>query len=110
MLEVDPAAAAGSSRSFFIHADRTVHVWHRDTGDSLEMLEGHKIGCVNAVAWNPVDDAVFASASDDHTIRIWEAPTWDLPADSSAVSSKPLYSTSMRANGGPFPGDFPLSR
>ena len=103
------SAATGSSLRFSVPADHTIHVWHRDTGDSLEMLEGHKIGCVNAVAWNPVDDSVFASASDDHTIRIWEAPTWELPTDSSAMSSKPLFSTSLRSNG-LFSGDFSLPR
>ena len=88
-------------------ADQLIYVWHRDTAEILETLEGHKHGSVNSVSWNPVDDGVFASCSDDGTIRVWEAPTWtssgeslidsSASAHSSGIESKALYS--VRTNG-----------
>ena len=62
--------------------DGNVYVWYRDTGALLEVLSGHGEGSVNSVAWNPKNEEMFASCSDDHTIRIWEAPRPDLAADS----------------------------
>lgn len=54
--------------------DGNVYVWHRDTGTLLEILSGHGQGSVNTVAWNPRNERMFASCSDDNTIRIWETP------------------------------------
>lgn len=54
--------------------DGKVYIWQRETGQLLESLIAcHGPGSVNCVAWNPTDPCMFASCSDDHTIRIWEA-------------------------------------
>ncbi|KAI0086137.1 WD40 repeat-like protein [Irpex rosettiformis] len=54
--------------------DGNVYIWHRETAMLLEKLEGHGSGSVNSVVWNPRNERMFATCSDDHTVRIWEAP------------------------------------
>ena len=52
--------------------DHRVHVWDRHFGAKLATLEGHS-DVVNCVAFNPVNEEMLVSASDDHTIRVWRS-------------------------------------
>lgn len=93
--------ASGSEGTFFNHIylrqaikillDGNVYVWHRDTGVLLETLPGHGQGSVNAIAWNPRHVGMFASCSDDSTIRIWEAlPASAVPEESASAVEETL--------------------
>ncbi|KAL1406407.1 hypothetical protein Q8F55_008106 [Vanrija albida] len=54
--------------------DGHVYVWQSNGAAPLEVLSGHSES-VNAVAWNPIlSRKLFASCSDDATIRIWQPP------------------------------------
>lgn len=53
--------------------DSHIYIWNRDTCDLIKTLPGHK-GTVNCVKWAPGQVSMFASASDDGTIRIWQPP------------------------------------
>ncbi|GAA5987610.1 hypothetical protein JCM5350_001895 [Sporobolomyces pararoseus] len=65
----------GATENFVLSgsADGKIVVYHRDTGRLLYKLSGHDVTTVNAVAWNPDPSrAMWASCSDDRTVRIWE--------------------------------------
>lgn len=53
--------------------DSNVYVWNREQTKLIEILSGHR-GTVNSVSWNPTNPKMFASASDDYTVRIWGPP------------------------------------
>lgn len=56
------------------HLDSKIYIWHKENSNLVESLEGHTTGrttgCVNAVAWNPKDPGMFASAGDDRKVRV----------------------------------------
>ena len=52
--------------------DHYAHVWHRQAGGKVATLKGHT-NVVNCVTFNPRDQQMLVSASDDHTIRVWKS-------------------------------------
>ena len=84
-----------------LNADRNVYVWDRETGVVIDVLSGHGEGSVNSVSWNPKNERMFASCSDDNTIRIWEPPSQmsDLSYDSSSSVEKANSTVSALGKG-----------
>lgn len=63
----------GGAKDAFVASgseDCKVYIWHRVSGQLLAALEGHA-GMVSDVAWSPTHPGLVASASDDHTVRLW---------------------------------------
>jgi WD40 repeat protein len=65
---------SGSEGSFsftriVLTLDARIYVWNREHGTLIDTIEGHTASC-NCVSWNPVDAFMFASAGDDHEIRM----------------------------------------
>lgn len=77
--------------------DRNVYVWDRETGVVIDVLSGHGEGSVNSVSWNPKNERMFASCSDDNTIRIWEPPSQmtEMSYDSSSVDRADSPTTAL---------------
>ncbi|CAN9279521.1 unnamed protein product [Alternaria alternata] len=78
----------GADENFVVSGseDSRIYIW-RSNGLLIEVLDAHP-GCVNSVAWHPKDPTTFASAGDDHRVKIWK------PA-----SASPMPSGSGSSNG-----------
>jgi WD40 repeat protein len=65
------SAFGGANENFVISGgeDSRIRIW-RTTGHLIETLEAHRGGCVNAVTWHPKNPNIFASAGDDHKVRM----------------------------------------
>ncbi|KAB8360907.1 hypothetical protein FH972_024640 [Carpinus fangiana] len=57
--------------------DSKICLWHRHSAKMIESIDAHSSGCVNSVAWNMAQPRMWASAGDDHTVRIWANPVPD---------------------------------
>ena len=55
---------------FFSLLDSKVYLWHRKQERPIMIFSGHT-RTVNCVSWHPTLPLLFASASDDATVRIW---------------------------------------
>ncbi|OZJ06122.1 hypothetical protein BZG36_01055 [Bifiguratus adelaidae] len=64
----------GAGETYVVSGNDKIYVWHKDYERLIETLSGHS-GPVNSVCWAPHQPYMFASASDDRTIRIWGLPT-----------------------------------
>ncbi|KAJ4784421.1 WD repeat-containing protein 26 [Rhynchospora pubera] len=64
----------GSGCSFVASGseDSKIYIWRRKCESPIKVLMGHSM-IVNSVTWNPARPHMLASASDDHTVRIWMA-------------------------------------
>ncbi|KAF3479462.1 WD domain-containing protein [Arthroderma uncinatum] len=66
------SAFGGAAENFVVSGseDAKIYIWHKENSQLVESLEGHVSGCVNAVAWNPTEPGMFASAGDDRKVRM----------------------------------------
>jgi WD40 repeat protein len=71
-MNIIKCAFGGVNENFVLCGSETgqIFIWNRDKGDLLVKLEGHA-RIVNSVHWNPTDQYIFASVSDDRTVRVW---------------------------------------
>lgn len=51
-------------------ADNVAKIWSPFSGELIRNLNGHTKG-LSDISWSP-DSVYLATASDDHTIRIWD--------------------------------------
>lgn len=80
-------AFGGADEAFVLcgSEDATVAIWHREKAELIARVgtNGHN-QAVNCVSWSPCDQYLFASASDDQTVRLWGlegAPLCEVVAD-----------------------------
>ncbi|KAJ1915316.1 hypothetical protein IWQ60_008481 [Tieghemiomyces parasiticus] len=52
--------------------DGHIYAWSRLTGKPVANIKAHS-GTVNTIAWSPANTNLFATASDDKTVKLWNA-------------------------------------
>ena len=82
-------AFGGANEAFVLcgSEDATVSIWNKEKGDIIAKIGTNSTGhsqVINCVSWSPADPYVFATASDDQTVRIWGiegSQPWEVLAD-----------------------------
>ncbi|EEP79122.1 conserved hypothetical protein [Uncinocarpus reesii 1704] len=87
----------GAAENFVVSGseDSKVYIWHKENCKLVETLEGHSKGCVNAVAWNPKDPEMFASAGDDRKVKIWTNGQIETSSKSHVSSNGSAHSSAI---------------
>jgi WD40 repeat protein len=77
--------------------DRTLRLWHGDTGELLDVLEGH-VGQVAGVVALPLASwkGCIASASSDCTVRVWALT---VSSESSKICQRCLHTLEGHSGG-----------
>ena len=57
--------------------DSKVYLWHRRRERPIMIFPGHT-RTVNCVSWHPTLPLLFASASDDATVRVWSTSDYQI--------------------------------
>lgn len=65
-------------------------MWDRHYRAKLATLMGHA-GVVNCVAFNPVNQQMLVSVSDDHTVRVWRSRQLSRLDESDKLESEEYY-------------------
>ncbi|CAF0774903.1 unnamed protein product [Didymodactylos carnosus] len=84
---VNHATFGGPNEEFVASGseDSKVYLWHRRQERPIMIFSGHT-RTVNCVSWHPTLPLLFASASDDATVRIWSTPEHQQKIESSSGS------------------------
>ena len=70
--------------------DSKVYLWHRRRERPIMIFPGHT-RTVNCVAWHPTLPLLFASASDDATVRIWSTSDYQIKTGLLPSNSKDIF-------------------
>ncbi|CAF3497961.1 unnamed protein product [Adineta steineri] len=80
---VNHATFGGPNEEFIASGseDSKVYLWHRRQERPIMIFSGHT-RTVNCVSWHPILPLLFASASDDATVRIWSTSDHQIKTES----------------------------